>query len=212
MIIKTPEHIKSNEQCQQALLIFVKNPVLGDVKTRLAQSVGHEKALYIYRALLGHANSVTSAVDDCNRIVYYSQEIVQDDIWDTALFQKRKQVLGDIGERMQSAFLEAFQDGMEQVVLIGSDCPKLSPSHIEEAFQALNHYDVVYGPAIDGGYYLVGLNKPQSHIFDLSAWSTSKVMAESIRICSENGLKLRLLEALPDVDYIADWEAHGWAL
>ena len=101
---------------------------------------------------------------------------------------------------------------MEQVVLIGSDCPKLSPSHIEAAFEALNHYDVVYGPALDGGYYLIGLNKPQPLLFDLSAWSSPKVLAESIRICSENGLKIRLLEALPDVDYIADWEAHGWAL
>ena len=212
MTIKRKEHTKANEQCQQALLIFVKNPVLGHVKTRLAQSVGHEEALNIYKALLDHAHSVTRTVEGCERIVYYSQDIVSEDIWDTSLFQKNKQASGNIGERMQSAFLEAFQRGMEQVVLIGSDCPKLSPSHIEAAFQALNHYDVVYGPALDGGYYLIGLNKPQPLLFDLSAWSSPKVLAESIRICSENGLKLRLLEALPDVDYIADWEAHGWAL
>ena len=110
---------------------------------------------------------------------------------------------------MKDAFSQAFDSNAEKVVIIGSDCAQLKSSDIEEAYKALDHSDVVFGPAMDGGYYLCGLRSRSLGIFDLKAWSTDSVLEDSIAICREEGLSVSLLRTLSDIDHASDWENYG---
>ena len=119
-----------------ALIIFVRNPVLGKVKTRLASTLGDEKALEIYRILLRHTSDVTKdlAVD---KFVFYDDHIDQNDIWENDIFEKFLQQGSDLGERMTKAFDYLFKKKYSKVIIIGSDCFELSESILSQAFDAL---------------------------------------------------------------------------
>ena len=109
------------------LLLFVRNPELGKVKTRLAASVGADKALEIYLQLLQHTRQVTQELP-VQKLVYYSDAVDNNDLWPNEQYQKRVQPLGDLGEKMAGAFAAAFAEGFKSVVIIGSDClQKLLP-------------------------------------------------------------------------------------
>jgi len=106
---------------------------------------------------------------------------------------------------MNAAFVEAFREGVNRVVIIGSDCPALTAEDLEQAWRALDTRDVVLGPATDGGYWLIGLREPQSALFERIAWSTSTVLAETIDRAHRTGLRVGQLRQLTDVDTEADW-------
>ena len=116
------------------LLIFTRNPELGNVKTRLAKTIGDEAALAIYKFLLEHTKQVTKNLP-CDKAVYYSVKIREHDIWNPTIYQKKAQEGNDLGIRMHNAFQQAFSDGYEKVVIIGSDLPDLTSEHINEAFE-----------------------------------------------------------------------------
>ena len=189
---------------KEALIIFVKNPVLGTVKTRIAASVGDERALDIYKRMLGITRETALNVKT-DRFVYYSPEIVDEDLWSNGSFQKRQQSKGDLGSKMATAFVETLTL-YERSVIIGSDCPDLKALDIENAFEALHSKDVVLGPSKDGGYYLIGLNKPQAPLFHGIPWSTSNVLRKTIEICESMQLRYGLLRELSDIDHIEDWQ------
>lgn len=197
------------KQCSQALLLFIKNPVKGKVKTRLAASIGADRALDIYKQLLTHTRQVALGLNNTERYLFYDQWIEEKDDWIKTDFQKHLQHPGALGERMAKAFEQVFEQGADKIVIIGSDCAELQSSHVEEAFSALDHTDVVFGPAIDGGYYLCGMRVNEPAIFELTAWSTSTVLEESIVLCRKNGLSVRLLRSLSDIDTIEDWQKYG---
>ena len=197
------------KQCSKALLLFIKNPVLGKVKTRLAASVGNEMALEIYKKLLKHTRSIALEVKDLDRCLYYDQWIEEHDEWDNKAFSKYLQSNGDLGVRMAKAFEQSFKDGADKVVIIGSDCAQLRSSDIEAAFLALDHADVVFGPAKDGGYYLCGLRAFNPAVFHLAAWSTDTVLQESLELCSKHELSVSLLRSLSDIDKLEDWQQYG---
>ena len=159
---------------KQALLIFTKNPEPGKVKTRLAATLGTAKAFSIYSQLIEHTISVTNYLP-VDKIVFYSNHIVQEDIWDDKYYQKQVQEGSDLGERMNNAFNYAFQKGYDRVVIIGTDCPELNAGIIMNAFAYLNIHDVVIGPAADGGYYLLGMKQYFSQTFENINWSTETV-------------------------------------
>lgn len=138
-----------------ALIIFVRNPVHGKVKTRLAKNIGDDRALEIYILLLKHTFDITKRLK-CKKFVFYADEIAQDDLWSGADFGKRLQRGNDLGNCMQNAMNELFTEGFSQVIIIGSDCFELNNSILEEAMSHLNKNDAVFGPAQDGGYYLLG--------------------------------------------------------
>ncbi len=193
---------------KNALIVFIKNPELGKVKTRLAKTVGNERALAIYKALMGHTRNIALAVST-DRLLFYSQEIHPNDKWSTDDFKKHLQATGDLGTKMKTAFQQAFQDH-QKVVIIGSDCASLTPAIVEVAFRQLEEHSFVIGPALDGGYYLLGMNQYAPSVFDDIAWSTASVLKDTKQRVKDLGLDYVLLPALSDIDYEEDWDKYGW--
>lgn len=187
------------------ILIFTRNPELGKAKTRLAKSVGDETALDIYKFLLNKTKEITQNLN-CDKAVYYSVKVRENDIWDTAIYQKHQQQGDDLGLRMQHAFKNSFNTGYEKVLIIGSDLYDLTPNHINKAFEKLNTNDVVMGPAEDGGYYLLGMKKLQPNIFQNKAWGTATVRQDTLNDLQK--VSVHLLEELNDVDIIEDIKEH----
>ena len=187
-----------------ALIVFVKNPVEGKVKTRLAASIGTRNALEAYVAMLKQTER-TAAVIDAHRYVYYSDFIGQDDGWSGSLFSKRLQQGGDLGERMNNALKEVL-DHHSKAVLIGSDIPGLSSEIIRQAFVVLDDHDGVIGPAEDGGFYLIGLKRACPELFAEMTWSHSNVLANTCSRLNQYGLSYRMLQTLRDVDDEEDWK------
>lgn len=190
------------------LIVFVKNPELGKVKTRLAQGVGDEMALRIYKALLEHTKKITLAAK-AERLLFYSDHIALKDGWSTADFHKYLQSDGGLGDRMSKAFEQSFKHG-NPVLIIGSDCAQMDISIIEKGIEQLAHHDFVVGPAEDGGYYLLGMRDFRPCVFENITWSTESVLASTLNVMDINKWSYYLLPELSDIDYIEDWEKHGW--
>ena len=188
---------------KRLLLLFVRAPELGKVKTRLAEAVGPEVALEIYIHLLQHTRQVTEKLDT-DRAVYFADDKVDDGMWPKDIYQHHLQTPGDLGQKMQAAFEEAFAAGYTSVLIIGSDCKQLTQEIIEEAFNALQTHEVVIGPALDGGYYLLGMHKLYPELFQNKVWSTSTVFAETLYDVERLHLSHKLLPELSDVDHIED--------
>ncbi len=185
------------EKC--LLMIFVKKPEAGKVKTRLAATIGNEKALQVYMQLLERTREVTRPML-CHKTVYYTPEIVEKDFFDASHYQKASQSNGDLGQRMQKAFETAFADGYEKVCIIGSDCYELDTNILKEAFAQLDEKDVVIGPATDGGYYLLGMKKMHFQLFQNKQWSTASVFSYTLDDVKKDDLSFFLLPELTDVD------------
>jgi rSAM/selenodomain-associated transferase 1 len=184
---------------KDALLIFYKNPQQGKVKTRLAATVGNATAFSIFMQLLHHIISTTTYLP-IDKIVFYSESIERQDVWEDELYTKHIQEGKDLGERMSNAFSTAFDMKYESVVIIGTDCPELTAGIIMNAFAYLNSRDVTIGPAADGGYYLLGMKQHHSVFFKDVNWSTDSVLERTIDICKENNLTYELLPVLHDID------------
>lgn len=181
------------------LMIFAKNPEIGKVKTRLAKSIGEEKALMIYLKLLEHTHAVADRVF-ADKAIFYSSKVQEFDILDYYKFPKFLQKGADLGERMERAFGQAFAQHYEKVVIIGSDCYELTADIVEDAFAALDDSNVVLGPAQDGGYYLLGADRHYPHLFKNKKWSTSDVLLDTILDLKKLKLSYTLLPTLSDVD------------
>ena len=186
-----------------ALIIFTRNPQLGKVKTRLAKTIGDEKALKVYTDLLAHTMNVTKRLT-CDKFVFYDERIVNNDGWADNLFFKRKQSGVDLGARMQHAFEQLFEVGYQKCIIIGSDLFDLTANHIQEAYQKLDNADVVLGPAEDGGYYLLGLKKVIPSVFINKHWGTSSVLTETQRDLENH--QVECIETLNDIDTFEDLE------
>lgn len=187
------------------LIIFVKNAELGKVKTRLAKTVGNQKALEIYQQLLAFTRDVTRKIP-VEKQVWYSSYLEQCDPVFSNGYSAKVQAKGDLGDKMKEAFSQAFEGGSERVVIIGSDCAELDGALIKEAFEKLQTNDVVIGPAQDGGYYLLGMNGFYSELFDDIEWSTNSVFTQTRNKVDQMQLACFELKVLSDVDNAEDWE------
>jgi len=183
------------------VMIFTRNPELGKVKTRLAKTIGDKSALKIYTFLLNHTKDVTQNLD-CDKTVYYSVKVRQNDIWDATSYQKHLQEGSDLGGKMFNAFKDSFFKGYKKVVIVGSDLLDLQEEHIKKAFIALDNNDVVIGPAQDGGYYLLGLNTLHPQIFKNKKWGTSTVLQDTLQDLKK--INVHLLKELNDIDVYDD--------
>jgi rSAM/selenodomain-associated transferase 1 len=183
------------------LIIFTRNPELGKCKTRLAKTIGEEAALEIYKFLLQHTVSITENIP-FDMEVHYSDRINTHDIWDNDIYTKKQQIEGDLGEKMQHAFLSAFKNGYQNVIIIGSDMYNLYQEDIEEAFKALDTFEYVLGPSEDGGYYLLGMNLFKPDLFKNKAWGTDTVLRDTLLDLKEE--HLQLLEERNDIDLYDD--------
>lgn len=186
-----------------ALIIFVRNPVLGKVKTRLARDIGDEKALEVYRLLLKHTHDITLPLN-CRKFVYYADEVNDHDLWNSPGYTKRQQFGKDLGERMYNSFKDLFGQGFKKVLIIGSDCYQLQTHILEQGMLLLDINSAVMGPALDGGYYLLGLSSFRPELFYNKAWGTGQVASLTIDDFHRLGIPYSLLEKLADVDKAAD--------
>jgi len=197
---------------KKGLIIFIRNPELGKVKTRLAKSVGDLRALEIYTALLNYTRKIVQSTD-CERFLFYADQITLNDNWSSVDFKKKVQVGNELGIRMSNAFQTLFDEGIEKAIIVGSDIAQLSSEIIEDAFLKLDHSDYVMGKALDGGYYLLGMKKPSPFLFQNIEWSTPNVAKETInKIISKKNSTVAFVDILSDIDYIEDWEKYGWDL
>ena len=196
-----------------ALILFIKNPIPGKTKTRLAASVGHAMALKMYGILVRWTRDQAAGLpDSVTRYVYYSEETVPDGDFADQIFQQRTQRGKDLGERMHNAFEEVSAAGHDGIVIIGSDCPGVTTQYLQRAFRQLTDSDAVIGPALDGGYTLLGLQKPNPALFVDMDWSTDRVLPTTVARCEGLGWSVQQLPPLSDVDYLEDWYSYGWTL
>jgi rSAM/selenodomain-associated transferase 1 len=191
---------------KELVIVFVKNIKLGKVKTRLAKTIGDQGAFEVYSALVKITENATEKVKSDKRI-YFSDAVV-DSKWINDY--KTVQNGHNLGERMKNAFLKGFEDGYDRIVLIGSDLPDINSSHIDNGLEGLKAHDIVFGPAEDGGYYLVGLSKMHAFIFENKPWSQSNLLQETLNELKENEIAFTTLDVLNDIDTFEDLKASSF--
>jgi uncharacterized protein len=194
---------------RRRLLLFVKRPVEGTVKTRLARAIGSEAASALYRCLVSDSLSLARQAGYPTSVFFHPPEGRQAvSEWLGNEFPCLPQEGNDLGERMYAAFQTAFLDARE-AVLIGSDIPDLPPPFIREAFESLGSCGAVIGPARDGGYYLIGFSAETilSAPFADMEWGTPTVCQDTMERLGQNGLKVHVLPAWRDLDEYGDLEA-----
>lgn len=185
---------------KRLLIIFIKNEEEGKVKTRLAKTLGDQKALEIYQRLLDKTKEVALQLTEVDKALYYSGFIAENDRWPTKHFNKKLQHQGSLGERMSAAFTEGFEKGYQQICIIGSDCWDLDAKRLQEAFDALDTHSFVAGAANDGGYYLLGMSYFLNSLFQGKTFSTSSVYNEAIAEIKKTGDPYKELDILTDID------------
>tara|TARA_R110000751_G_scaffold39719_1_gene94086 strand:- start:94572 stop:95189 length:618 start_codon:yes stop_codon:yes gene_type:complete len=187
-----------NSDC---LIIFTRNPELGKGKRRLAATVGDQAALEIYSFLLEHTRKITKDLP-LTKQVWYSEQVHQNDAWDAIIYDKDVQKGEDLGLRMENAFKTAFENH-DHVIIIGSDMYDMNQADLEKAFQQLETHDAVIGPAIDGGYYLLGFTKKLvAGVFVNKEWGTETVLEKTLQ--DLKNVNYATLDARNDVDYYED--------
>ncbi len=189
---------------RKCLIIFTRYPEPGKTKTRLIPVLGAEGAATLQRQMteqkLTQVRELQAAYPVSVEVHFTggNEQLMQSWLGSSLIYQRQSE--GDIGCRMASAFQASFEAGMNNVVLIGIDCPDLNAQLMAEAFQALHQHDLVLGPAVDGGYYLIGLRRLIPELFTGIRWSTAEVLPETLRIAHRLELAVAKLRLLSDVD------------
>jgi rSAM/selenodomain-associated transferase 1 len=184
---------------------MLKAPRRGAVKTRLAREIGDEAALAAYRRLA--ERQIVAVPRSMNLEIHYTPTDARAEMaaWLGTDRSWHPQGEGDLGERLAAAFAGAFRRGARRALAIGGDCAELDGERLRLAAEALDTAEVVLGPALDGGYYLIGLRQPCPELFQGIAWSTPAVFEQTCARARAAGLSLGVLEALEDVDDLASW-------
>jgi rSAM/selenodomain-associated transferase 1 len=195
------------------VIVFVRAPEPGRVKTRLAASIGAAAALAIYTRLAEATvrEALALAAEGVQVRVHYTPADAEPHVraWlgDGPLLLRQSD--GDLGRRMRDAFDRAFADGHRQVLIIGSDLPEMSAGLLRRAFEQLDAHLAVIGPAHDGGYYLLGMTRLIDGVFDGIAWSTPEVLDATLARLRAAGVNAAILPTLRDVDEVDDLPP-GW--
>ena len=189
------------------ILLFIKAPIKGQVKSRLAAEVGEETALDLYISFVLDIVDTLDGIGYPLRICFYPQADVDSLLsllggHHRLMPQKGK----DLGERMENAFKQIFSEGYTRAILIGSDIPDLTPALLRDALESLTKNDVVIGPASDGGYYVIGFRKGSlnPNIFHDREWSTKRVFQDTMELLRNTSLRVHLAPQWSDVDTIED--------
>jgi rSAM/selenodomain-associated transferase 1 len=194
----------------RALIVFLKHPEAGAVKTRLLPLLGAQTAAELYRALCEEVLRTTvPRRGEYERLVFFAPpeaaEAVRAWLPGVRLFPQGG---GDLGARMSAAFARAFDRGAERAAIVGTDSPAVSRATVTAALDALDEVDVVLGPAEDGGYYLLALRQPRPELFEGVAWSTGAVLEETVARAARGGLRVHRLAPLRDIDTPEDLRAE----
>lgn len=188
------------------LIIFVKAPRPGFVKTRLAEAIGPIEACHAYSRLVTTLLDRLQSLDQVELRFAPDNGFPEIEPWLRKGWSANPQGAGDLGKRMETAFLDAFSRGCRQVALIGSDCPEVCAEDIIEAWNHLSEHGLVLGPAHDGGYWLIALREMEPSLFAGITWSTDKVRQETMERAQDLRLHVHLLRKLTDVDTAAEWK------
>ncbi|MGB3296071.1 MAG: TIGR04282 family arsenosugar biosynthesis glycosyltransferase [Phormidesmis sp.] len=197
------------------LFLFTRFPQPGQTKTRLIPTLGAVGAADLQRQmtehLLGRFRGFCLRRQLVLEVHFAGGDLVQMRHWlgDTAVLTP--QCEGDLGDRLSFALQQGFAVGLQQIIVIGSDCPDITEGQILRALSLLKSHDVVLGPALDGGYYLIGLNRLHSSLFEHIPWSTAQVLETTQAIAHRHDLSIALLNPLSDIDRPEDlplWNAH----
>lgn len=185
------------------IIVFAREPRLGQVKTRLASTIGDNKALALYTAMLTRVGTLLEASDLANWDLWVTSNSSHESFLSICkqkniYLQKGK----DLGQRMDFALSQTLhQEPIESVLIIGSDCPALEASYLNAALEALDSgIEIVIGPAADGGYVLIGSRQAIPELFSKISWGSDQVLAETRQRLVRHGLSYTLLETLWDVD------------
>jgi rSAM/selenodomain-associated transferase 1 len=188
------------------LLVVAKRPAAGQTKTRLCPPLTGESAAALYACFLRDTLDVTRQVPDVARGIVYLPEAARD--YFSALapdMQLSLQQGADLGERLDHLLTAALAAGNQQAVVLDSDSPTLPAEYLIQAFAALaGPSDVVLGPCEDGGYYLIGLKRPQPRLLRDVQMSTPYVVRDTLALAKQLGLQVALLPTWYDVDTVAE--------
>jgi len=186
-----------------AIILFIKAPIKGQIKSRLAAAFGDAAVLELYQRFVLDTLDMVRSLSLPLRICFYPPDagsLISAWLGKEQVYTPQQGK--DLGERMEGAFDQVFLEGYDRAVLIGSDIPALRASIIDEAFTSLNGHDAVLGPAADGGYYLIGFTAEAflPSVFHHIAWSTNTVCDETLSRFKRSGKQVHLLPELHDVD------------
>jgi len=206
---------------RKRLVIFTRYPEPGTTKTRMIPVLGSEGAADLQRQMTDFLVSKVKAFSERRflsvevRFEGGSERLMRE--WLGSSITYRHQGQGDIGRRMERALLDGFQDGYTSIVIIGSDIPDISSDIIHQAFEELQKNNLVLGPAGDGGYYLIGMQKADEfkaypELFKTISWGTNKVLSQTIATANQLGIGYALLNTLRDVDRPEDLKVWNRAL
>jgi rSAM/selenodomain-associated transferase 2/rSAM/selenodomain-associated transferase 1 len=210
------DDVRAHRHSPTCVLVFTRPPEPGRVKTRLIPTLGAEGAAAMHRALVERTLAVVreyGRAADAGSVIRVAGE---PNALPISILDESQRIMpqqGDgLGERLVHAFHAAFAEGARRVMAIGTDCPELSAGRLAEAGAALERADVIIGPALDGGYYLVGMKQHQPELFQEIAWGTERVLRQTCARAKQLGLRVRLLPALSDIDEPEDlvvWRRLG---
>lgn len=193
---------------KKALIIFTRYPESGKTKTRLIPVIGAEKSANLQRLMTEKTLSsieLLTKIMDVEINIYFSggnQELMQQWLGDKHNYYT--QISGDLGAKMYQAFKDNFVKKNQQVIIIGVDCLDLNVNILQEAFMALNNYDLVIGKALDGGYYLLGLNNLKKVLFNNIKWGTNQVFLQTMYKAEQLNYTTYQLPILRDIDRAED--------
>jgi rSAM/selenodomain-associated transferase 1 len=189
--------------------VFLKYPTPGKVKTRLAARMGDQRAAELYRQWIGQVLVQVQPLRGIVRVVGFFDGGTRNEFaeWDSLLDHWLPQPEGDLGNRLRAGF-EFAQSGGGSVAAIGTDCLEVDAELLQSAFDMLKDKDAVFGPARDGGYYLVGAARPLVGFFDGIPWSSHTTLGAHLSSCRKHNWSVGLLPARRDIDTWEDWLAY----
>lgn len=195
---------------KDCLIVFTRYPEAGKVKTRLIPALGAAAAAALHQRMVEHTLEKARALRQGKKLAievwFTGGSISQMQDWLGTDVAYHPQTSGDLGDRMASAFKSAFSKDYDAAVIVGTDCPDLNSTLLGKSFDVLQQHELVLGPAIDGGYYLVGLRRFVPELFESIAWSTQAVLGQTLAIAQQLDLAPVLLDCLSDVDLPQDLE------
>ncbi len=190
-------------------MVFLKAPIPGKVKTRLGASIGMKKAAKVSRLMSETTiKTVRQFAKNGTQVVLWCDPSRKRKVFQRWLgngYRYRCQKGKNLGERMERAFQDAFEKGARRVMIIGTDCPGITPAILRRAFEALDHKPVAIGPSRDGGYYLLGLREMVPGLFRNVEWSSGSVFSKTLSHAKKAGFSVNCLKTLRDVDTIDDF-------
>ena len=190
------------------LIIFTRYPQPGKTKTRLIPALGVEGATNLQRQMTEFTLSKVKKFQESAAISFEIRftggnlPLMQN--WLGTELNYQLQGEGDLGKRMENSFLSAFARGAQEVVIIGIDCPGVNVEVLAEGFEGIQHCDLLLGPAVDGGYYLIGLKRAIGQLFTNIDWGTAKVLQQTVDIAQRLNLSIAYLQTLADIDRAED--------